>query len=66
MDEAGFDAILARIVAAGIDYRSLPHGPVDRQVNTQAGGRIVYWNDPDGHYWELLTRSYARQPTGPT
>lgn len=56
-----FDAILGRIQARGIDYRSLPHGPVDRQVNTQHGGRIVYWGQPDGHVWEMLTLSYARQ-----
>jgi len=28
------------------------------------GGSIVYWNEPDGHYWEILTVSYARQPSG--
>ena len=22
---------------------------------------IVYWSEPDGHVWELLTVSYARQ-----
>jgi hypothetical protein len=25
------------------------------------GGRIVYWNEPDGHQWEMLTVSYARR-----
>jgi catechol 2,3-dioxygenase-like lactoylglutathione lyase family enzyme len=55
-----FDAILARIRAAGIAYRSTPHGPADAQVNTAHGGRIVYWNAPAGHVWELLTVSYAR------
>ena len=25
------------------------HGKVDMQVNTQHGGHIVYWNEPDGH-----------------
>jgi catechol 2,3-dioxygenase-like lactoylglutathione lyase family enzyme len=57
-----FDAILERITAAGIKYRSTPHGPVDMQINTQHGGSIVYWNEPDGHVWEILTVSYARQP----
>ena len=33
-----------------------------RQVNTSLGGRIVYWNVPDGHQWEILTVSYARRP----
>ncbi len=56
-----FDAILGRILAAGIDYRSTPHGAVDMRVNTHMGGRIVYWNAPDIHHWEMLTVSYARQ-----
>ena len=62
VSEAEFDGILARIRARGIEYRSIPHGPVDMQVNTQYGGRIVYWSEPDGHIWEVLTVSYARQP----
>ena len=63
VSEPEFDGILARIQARGIAYRSTPHGPVDRQVNTLHGGRIVYWNEPDGHVWEALTVSYARQPS---
>lgn len=57
-----FERILARIAAAGIAYRSTPHGVVDQQVNHQHGGSIVYWSEPDGHMWELLTLSYARRP----
>jgi hypothetical protein len=58
--EAEFDAILARIEARGIAYRSAVRGPVDGKVSTQFGGRLVYWNEPDGHQWEMLTVSYAR------
>lgn len=60
--EARFDAILARLKQYGIAYRSSPHGPDDFQVNTGHGGRIVYWNEPEGHVWEALTVSYARAP----
>jgi hypothetical protein len=59
---AEFDAILGRIRDAGIAYRSAVHGPVDYAVDDTHGGRIVYWNEPDGHQWEMLTESYARQP----
>lgn len=59
--EGEFDGILARLADQGVPYRSTPHGPVDMQVNTQHGGRIVYWSEPDGHVWEALTVSYARQ-----
>ena len=61
VNEGEFDAILGRIQAAGIAYRSAVHGPVDSRVDTAHGGRIVYWNEPDGHQWEMLTLSYARQ-----
>ena len=57
-----FDAILARITAAGIQYRSSVRGPVDMKVDTAHGGKIAYWNEPDGHQWEILTVSYAREP----
>jgi len=57
-----FDAILERIKAADIPYRSKVHGPVDMRIDREHGGSIVYWNDPDGHQWEMLTVSYARQP----
>ena len=60
VDPGEFDVILGRIKAAGIPYRSTVRGPVDMEVNTQLGGRIVYWNEPEGHQWEMLTVSYAR------
>jgi hypothetical protein len=62
VNQKEFDAILGRIKAAGIAYRSAVHGPVDSRIDTQHGGSIVYWNEPDGHQWEMLTVSYARQP----
>jgi catechol 2,3-dioxygenase-like lactoylglutathione lyase family enzyme len=62
VDQDDFDAILERIKAAGIPYRSSVHGPVDLRVDTRHGGSIVYWNEPDGHQWEMLTVSYARRP----
>ncbi len=63
VDEADFDAILGRLRAAGIPIRSAVRGPVDHRVDTAHGGRIVHWNEPDGHQWEMLTVSYARAAT---
>ena len=56
---ADFAAILERIRDAGIAFRSEVRGPVDLRVREQYGN--VYWNEPDGHQWEMLTVSYARQ-----
>ena len=54
-----FDAILERIKAAGIEFRSTVQGPWDFKVGEEYGN--VYWNVPDGHQWEILTNSYARR-----
>jgi len=60
VDEGQFDAIFDRVRAAGIPHRSQPNGPDDLKINTRMGGRNIYWNDADGHVWEILTVSYAR------
>lgn len=60
VSEEEFDRILARIQAAGIAYRSTVRGPQDMRINTDYGGRMIYWNEPEGHQWEMLTVSYAR------
>ena len=62
VDDPGFDNVMTRLKALCLRFRSTPHGPVDMQINTGHGGRIVYWNEPDGHVWEALTASYARRP----
>jgi hypothetical protein len=60
--DADFDAILHRLRAEGVAYRGDVHGPVDGRVAERFGGRGVYWNEPEGHQWEMLTASYARAP----
>lgn len=62
VSDAEFDAILARIRAAGIGYRSTVRGEMDMKISDYAGGRGIYWNEPEGHQWEMLTVSYARRP----
>jgi catechol 2,3-dioxygenase-like lactoylglutathione lyase family enzyme len=55
-----FDAILGRIKARALQYRSRPRGDNDMQINSRLGGKNLYWEDADGHLWEILTVSYAR------
>ncbi len=57
-----FESILARIKAAGLAYRSSPIGHDDFRINHAFGGCLVYWSEPDGHAWEILTVSYEREP----
>ena len=56
VDDDAFDAILARVRAAGIPYGSAPWQLEDRQLNDWNGGRGVYFRDPARHLLELLTR----------
>src|SRR5688572_20787410 len=40
VDDAQFDAILVRLIAARIAFRSSVDGPADRRIATEHGGRI--------------------------
>ena len=51
-----FDAILARVKAAGRSFGSGPMTPEDGQINTRRGGRGFYFADLDGHLLEVMTR----------
>jgi len=65
VSDADFDTVFGRIQAAGLAYRSRPRGENDMQINKRLGGKNVYWQDPDGHLWEILTVSYARADSPP-
>ena len=51
-----FDAIFDRIKGEGITYGSGPRSAEDMEINTRRGGRGCYFQDPDGHLLELMTR----------
>ena len=50
-----FDAILRRIEQSGIVYGSAPWSLEDGKLNDWNGGKGVYFRDPNGHVWELMT-----------
>jgi catechol 2,3-dioxygenase-like lactoylglutathione lyase family enzyme len=52
-----FDAAFTRIRAAGIGYWADPRHQEPGTINHWHGGRGVYFEDPDGHNMELLTRA---------
>lgn len=63
VEQAEFDAIVRRMTIAGVPFRSASGGPDDCKVGLAYGGHRIYWSEPDGHVWELLTVSYKRQPS---
>jgi catechol 2,3-dioxygenase-like lactoylglutathione lyase family enzyme len=59
--EPEFDAIFGRIRERGLPYWADPGKQRPGQINTNDGGRGVYWHDPDGHFLEIITRPYGGQ-----
>jgi len=59
VSEAEFDQIFGRIQARGLPYWADPAHRQPGQINHHDGGRGVYWNDPNGHYLEIITRPYG-------
>lgn len=59
VSEEAFDAIFGRIRARKLPYWADPRHQQADLINHHDGGRGVYWNDPDGHYLEIITRPYG-------
>jgi len=54
-----FDEIFGRIVEKGLAYWADPGQQLAQQINTNDGGRGLYWEDPDGHILEIITVPYG-------
>ncbi|MFE7161500.1 VOC family protein [Streptomyces sp. NPDC057636] len=58
--DAQFDAMIARLEAVGVTYYADPSHTEPGQINRLFGGRGAYFEDPDGHNMEIMTRPYIR------
>ena len=57
--EAEFDAAYRRILDRGITYWADPARTRPGEINANDGGRGLYFEDPDGHLLEIITRPYG-------
>jgi catechol 2,3-dioxygenase-like lactoylglutathione lyase family enzyme len=57
--EREFDQIFARIRERGLTYWADPFKQQPGEINTRDGGRGTYFEDPNGHLLEILTRPYG-------
>ena len=57
--ETEFDQIFGRIRARGLTYWADPDRRRPGEINTNDGGRGLYWRDPSGHFLEIITRPYG-------
>ena len=56
-----FDAIYQRILDRGLEHWADPQRSQPGRINTNHGGRGVYFMDPAGHGLEVLTRPYGSE-----
>jgi hypothetical protein len=59
LTEAEFDEVFGRIKERKLDYWADPAHNQPNEINTRDGGRGVYFDSPDGHYLEIITRPYG-------
>ncbi len=59
VSESEFDDIFGRIKGRGLAYYADPARRQRDQINRHDGGRGVYWEDPNGHVLEIITRPYG-------
>ena len=57
--EAEFDAALDRIKGDGLSFWADPARSQPGKINHHFEGRGVYFQDPNGHLLELITRPYG-------
>ncbi len=59
VSEAEFDGILDRIKARGLTFWADPARSKPGEINRNDGGKGVYFEGPDGHFFEALTVPYG-------
>ena len=59
VSESEFDAIFGRVRARGLDYWADPAQSRQGEINHHDDGRGFYFEDPDGHLLEIITRPYG-------
>jgi hypothetical protein len=59
LTEPEFDEVFGRIKERELDYWADPAHTQPDEINTRDGGRGVYFDSPDGHYLEIITRPYG-------
>jgi len=59
VSEKEFDEIFGRITSRGLSHWADPGKKNAGKINHHDGGRGVYFEDPSGHFLEIITRPYG-------
>lgn len=61
VSDAEFDAGFARVKGHGLTHWADPARSKPGEINHHFGGRGFYFEDPDGHLIELITKPYGSE-----
>lgn len=64
INEQEFDGVLQRVRARGISHWADPGRSRANRINRNDGGRGFYFEDPNGHFLEVLTQPYGSDVLG--
>jgi catechol 2,3-dioxygenase-like lactoylglutathione lyase family enzyme len=59
ISEAEFDEVLGRVRQRSLPYWADPAQTKAGEINRHDGGRGLYFEDPNGHLLEIITRPYG-------
>lgn len=59
VSDSEFDSAFAKLQQRGIAYWANPDHTGKGEINRHYGGRGVYFEDPSGHWLELITKPYG-------
>jgi catechol 2,3-dioxygenase-like lactoylglutathione lyase family enzyme len=59
LSEDEFDEVFDRLVERRLQYWADPGRHRAGEINHNDGGRGLYFEDPDGHFLEIITRPYG-------
>jgi catechol 2,3-dioxygenase-like lactoylglutathione lyase family enzyme len=62
VSDGEFDCALSRLKERGVKFYADFDGTGLGAINRLYGGRGVYFDDPNGHLFELITRPYGTEP----
>ena len=61
VSDAEFDAGMAKIAERNLNYWADPARSKPGEINRHWGGRGVYFEAPDGHLLEMITKPYGSE-----
>jgi catechol 2,3-dioxygenase-like lactoylglutathione lyase family enzyme len=62
VDDETFDSAYRRLLDVGAATYADPGHQGPGEINHRFGGRGVYFDDPDGHLFELMTAPFSAEP----